>query len=134
MRVRVEVIIRANDRRVASRVAAAEPALFEYRDIADAMFLREVIRGGESVSAPADDDDIVVFLRRRAPPRERPVLVAANRIADEREDRIALHTKVGSETTFVCWWRRRCFGKVISDPTLATESATGMHAFCLFED
>src|SRR5205814_3606635 len=91
MRVWIEMVVGANDRRVASGVAAAEPALFQHRDVADAMLFREVIRGGEPMTAATDDDDIVVLLRRSAAPCGWPALVAAERIADEGEDRIALH-------------------------------------------
>src|SRR5437588_10951712 len=89
MRVGVEVIVRADDRRVASGVAAAQPAFFEHGDIGEAMLLGEVVRGREAMAATADDDRVVARLGRRATPGERPVLVIAQRITSEGEKRIA---------------------------------------------
>ena len=68
VRVRIEVIVGADDRRVAPGIAAAEPALFEHGDIGDAVLLRKIVGGGEAVTAAADDDDVVARLRRRAAP------------------------------------------------------------------
>ena len=64
VRVGVEVVVRADDRRVAPGVAAAEPALLEHGDVGDAVLLREVVGGREPVPAAADDDDVVARLRR----------------------------------------------------------------------
>ena len=72
-------------------VAAAEPALLDHRDVGDAVLLGQVIRGGETVAAAADDDHVVLALRLRAAPRLLPVLVVATRVAREGEDRIAAH-------------------------------------------
>src|SRR6185295_2540633 len=84
-------VVRAHDGRVAAGIAAAEPAALEHRDVADAVLLRQVIRSGQAVAAAADDDHVV---RRswlgRAPVR-RPVLVAGECVAQERESREALH-------------------------------------------
>ena len=44
-------IVRAQDRRVAAGVAAAEPALFEHGDIAQPVLLGEVIGGREPMAA-----------------------------------------------------------------------------------
>ena len=63
MRIRIEMVVGAHDRRVAPRVAAAEPSLFEHGYIAEAMLLGEVIRGGKPVAAAADDYDVVTLLR-----------------------------------------------------------------------
>ena len=88
MRVGVEVVVRAHDRRIAPGVAAAEPALFEHCDVGEAVLLREVVRGREPVSAAADDDRVVARFWRRTAPRKRPALVVAPRVARQREDRV----------------------------------------------
>ena len=59
-------------------VAAADPALLEHGDIADAVFLGEIVGGGEPVAAAADDDRRIGALRLRAAPGLRPALVMAD--------------------------------------------------------
>src|SRR5437867_977746 len=88
VRVGVEVVIRADDRRVAAGVTAAQPTLLEHGDILQAMLLGEVVRRREAMAAAADDDRIVARLRHRAAPGERPVLVPRERVARDREDRV----------------------------------------------
>ena len=73
MRVRVEHVIRANNRRVTSGVAATDPALFKDRHISDAMVLGEVKSSSKSMPAAADNDDVIVLLRHRISPSQRPV-------------------------------------------------------------
>src|SRR6185503_2678517 len=53
------VVVRACGLRVAAAIAAAEPALVEYSDIADAVLFRKVIRRREAMSAGTDNHDIV---------------------------------------------------------------------------
>ncbi len=89
VRVRIEVIVRAHDGRVAPGVAAAEPAFFQHGDIAHAVLFGEVVGGGEPVPAAADDHRVVMPFRRRAAPGQRPVLVETQRVAGERENGIA---------------------------------------------
>ncbi len=62
-------IVGARDLGVAPRIAAAQPALFEHRDIADAVFLGQIVSGRKAVAAGPDDDDIVGFARCRTAPR-----------------------------------------------------------------
>ena len=72
-------VVGADDRGVAPDVAGAEPALFQHRDIGEAMLLGEVIGGRQAMPAAADDDDVVFLLRLGLAPGRRPVLVAGQR-------------------------------------------------------
>ncbi len=58
----VEQVIRADDRGVAAGVAAADPALLEDRDIRQSVFLGQIVRSAETVTAAADDDGVVACL------------------------------------------------------------------------
>ena len=59
-------VVGADDGGVAAGVAAAEPALFQHRDIGDAVHLGEVVGGGQPMPAGADDDDVVFRSAARA--------------------------------------------------------------------
>ncbi len=61
-------VVRADDRRVAARRPRSDVRLLEDRHVFDAVALRQVVRGGESVRAAADDDDLVPALELRALP------------------------------------------------------------------
>jgi hypothetical protein len=87
----VPEVVGAHHGGVAPRVAAAEPALLEHRDPGDAVVLGQVICGRQAVAAAADDDHVVLGPRLRAAPGRLPVLVMAERVARQAEDRIALH-------------------------------------------
>lgn len=88
----VPEIVRADDRRVARRVAAAEPAFFEHGDVAHAMLLRQVVGRGEPVPASAHDDDVILALRLGAAPLALPMLVVRQAVAHQAEYRIAAHS------------------------------------------
>ena len=90
----VPQIVRADDRRVAPGIAAAEPALLEHRDIGDAVLLGEVVGGRQPVAAAADDDDVIGRLRLGRTPLLRPVLVAGQRVAGKGEEGKARHRRV----------------------------------------
>ena len=87
-------VVRAADRGVAPGVAAAEPAALEHGDVGDPVLLGEVVGGGEPMPAGADDHHVVGRLRLRAAPRRLPVAVAGERVAGQREDRVALHASL----------------------------------------
>ena len=89
MRALVPEIVRANDRGVASGVAAAQPALLEHRHVSDAVQRRQIVCGRESVAPAADDDDVIRLPRLRAAPRGGPALVVRERVAGEGENRIS---------------------------------------------
>ena len=61
-------VVGADDGGVAAGIAGADPALFQHRDIADAVFAGEEIGGGQAMAAAADDHHVVAILRcwRRA--------------------------------------------------------------------
>src|SRR3546814_10184043 len=50
-----EEIIRADDRRVAAGVAAADPAALDERDVGETMVLRKIISGREAMPAATDN-------------------------------------------------------------------------------
>ena len=84
-------VVRADDRGVAPGIAAAEPALLQHRDIAEAVLLGEVIGGREAVPARADDDRVIGRLRLRVAPLLRPagiVLERLQRHIDEGESHL----------------------------------------------
>ena len=84
-------VVRADDRRVAPGIAAAEPALLDNRDIGRAMRLGEVIGGGEAMAARADDHDVVMLLRLRIAPLPPPSAMAARRFGEQRSDGETTH-------------------------------------------
>jgi hypothetical protein len=89
MRALVPEIIGAHDGGVAAGVAAADPALLQHGDIGDAVLLGEVVSRRQAVAAAADDDDVILRLWLRAAPGFLPVLMVAESIPGEGEDRIA---------------------------------------------
>ncbi len=91
----VPQIVRANDGGVASRVAAAEPALLQHGHVPDAVLLGEVVRRRQPVAAAADDHHVVLGFWLGAAPRERPVLVVAESISNKAEYRILAHRHDG---------------------------------------
>ncbi len=64
-------VVRADDRGVAAGVAAADVALVDHGDVADAVVAGQIISGGQAVPATADDHYIVARLQRVVP-REHP--------------------------------------------------------------
>ncbi len=72
-------VVGASDLGVAAGVAAADPALLEDCNATDAVFLREVVRGCQSMSTPADDDDVVGSLRLDVAPRRSTTLFPRSR-------------------------------------------------------
>src|SRR6202012_2294697 len=87
----VPQVVRTHDGRITSRVAAADPALLEYRDVSHPMHLLEIVGGGESMPAAADNHHLVFLLRLRTFPLAFPVLVIRHAIAQQAEYRIAAH-------------------------------------------
>ena len=73
-------VIGADDCGVPPRVAAAEPALLQHRDIAEAVFLGKIVGGREPMAACADDDRIIGRLRLRSAPLLRPAGVVLKRL------------------------------------------------------
>ena len=84
-------VVGADDGGVAAGIAAAEPALFQHRDIGDAVLLGEVVGGGEAMAAGADDDDIVFRARLGRGPLLLPALVAAHGLPGDGKYRIFPH-------------------------------------------
>ncbi len=97
-----EQVVRADDGGVAADIAGAEPALLQHRDIADAVLAGEVVGGGEPVAAAADDDDVIVGLGLGLAPSRRPVPMAAQRVADEREEWNNAYGKSGASSRASC--------------------------------
>src|SRR5262249_47559891 len=84
-------IVGTDDGGVAAGISAAEPALFEHGDIGDAVFLGEVVGGGEAMAAGADDDDIVFRAWLGGGPLLLPALVAAHGLPGDGKYRIFPH-------------------------------------------
>ena len=112
------MVVGADDRRVAPRVAAAEPALLEHGDVGRAVLLGEVVGGREPVPAAADDDRVVARLRRGTAPGERPALVVAPRVARQREDRVFQRSPLPSApaSTGLCGCRSRTGSLILMAP------------------
>jgi hypothetical protein len=89
-RVLLHHVVGAHDRGVAPDIAGADVALLQDRDIADAVVLGKVVRGGQPVPTAADDHDVVMLLRLRVAPGALPALVAAHRMLEQRPGRVTL--------------------------------------------
>src|SRR5882757_5400310 len=86
----VEQVIGADDGRVASGVAAADPAFFQHRDVSETVLLRQVIGRPQSVPAAADDDGVVLSLWFRLAPLLLPAAMARQTAPKERKRREGL--------------------------------------------
>ena len=78
-------VVRPDDRGVAPGVAAAKPALFDDRDIGDAVVLAKVIGGGQTMPPGADDDGVIGGFRFGRGPGAFPAHVVAQRLAGDGE-------------------------------------------------
>ncbi len=74
-------IVRPDDCGVAAGIAAAKPALFQDRHVADGVLLGKVIGGRKAVAARANDHDIVASFGLRRAPLARPVRVTRRGVA-----------------------------------------------------
>ena len=88
-RIAGQQVVRADDGGVAADIAAADPTLLEHRDVPQAVHLGEVVRGGETVPAAADDHGIVGRARRGIAPRRLPTAVATQRFGEQSEGGVA---------------------------------------------
>ena len=79
-------VIGADDRCIPPDVAGTKPALLEHRHIAEAKFLGEIIGRRQAMAAAAHDNNVIGRLRRRIAPGRHPVLMAAQRILEQRKD------------------------------------------------
>ncbi len=86
-----DAVVGADHRRVAARVAAADVAALEHRDVGDAVARGEVIGGGQPVPAAADDHHVVGALRLGPGERDEAldVLVQSELLAGIRSSRSA---------------------------------------------
>ena len=91
MRALIIEIVGADNGGVAARIAAAEPALFDHRDIGDTVLLGQIIGGTQTVPARTDDNHIIFGLRFGIRPLRLPVLVAGQRIFNNRSCRKTGH-------------------------------------------
>ena len=89
----VPQVVAADDRGVAGDVPAGQPAALHHGDVRDAVALREVVGGRQSVPAAADDHDVVGGLRVGMPPQpvgvRRRVTVGAVRAGRVHARRVA---------------------------------------------
>ena len=92
MRAFIIEIVGPDDGRVPARIAAADPAFFNDRNIGDAVFFGEVIRRTKAVAAAADNDCIISRLGRGIGPLFGPALMAAQCLSEK-----AQRTKTGQE-------------------------------------
>ncbi len=91
MRAFIVEIVGADDGGVAPGIAAAEPALFDHRDVGDAVLLGQIIGSTQAMTARADDDDIILSLGFGIGPLLLPALVAGKCIFDNRSGRKSGH-------------------------------------------
>ena len=121
-------VVRADDRGVAARIAAAKPALLDDRDAPRLVMLGEVVGGGEPVAARAHDHHIVFRLQLGAPPGAAPFAVVAHRVAGEGKDRVAFHRSKGSPLRFARGtgggWRKATRGCDAPPPPAGVETIT----------
>ena len=83
VRVGVEVVIGAYDGGVTPRIAATQPALFEHGHVAHAVFLGQVIGGGQAMAAAAYHNGVITCFGLRAAPCTLPVFMACQSVASE---------------------------------------------------
>src|SRR5260370_1211100 len=76
---------------VAPRITAADPALLKNGNAAHAMFFCKKIRGGEPMTAAADDYYFVRTSQRGSTPRLAPASVPPESLPREIKERITLH-------------------------------------------
>ena len=98
-----EEIIGADDGRVASGIAGADPVLLQHGDVGDAVHLGEIMRGGEAVAAAADNDHVVGSFGRRIAPGRPPVLVTRQCVPGERPTRIMHSGTPSAQQSSVVW-------------------------------
>ncbi len=89
----VEEVVGADDGGVAAGVAAADPALLQHRDVAQAVLARQVVGSAQPVAAAADDDGVVRGLGLGSAPLRRPAALAGQAAAQERQAGERLHSK-----------------------------------------
>ncbi|MNH22257.1 hypothetical protein D3C79_821050 [compost metagenome] len=92
MRRLVPQVVGTDNRCVARGVAATQPALFDYRDIGDAMLLGQVVCSGQAMPAATNNNHVVDLFRGRRAPHALPVFVMAERVFEEAEARVTLHS------------------------------------------
>ena len=86
-------VVRADDGRVPPRVAAAQPALVDHRDIGDAVLLGQVIGRTQPVPARADDHHVIFRPGLRLGPLLGPVLVAGQAVLEKGKCVEARHVR-----------------------------------------
>jgi hypothetical protein len=84
-------IVGTHDGGVAADIAGAEPALFQHRDIGDAVFLGQIVGRRQPVATAADDDDVVIGFRLGPAPGGFPVAIAVPGVLDKGEKGIFGH-------------------------------------------
>src|ERR1700730_10297831 len=90
----VEQVIRADDRGIASGVAAADPALFQDGDIRQTVFLGQIVRRTETVTAAAEDDGVVACLGFGLAPLRLPAAMLRQAVPDQRQSRKRLSAHI----------------------------------------
>ena len=80
-RVVLHHVVGAHDGGVASRIARADIAFFQHRDVFDAVVFSQVISRSQTVPATADDDDVIAFARLGVAPGAVPMFMAAKGVA-----------------------------------------------------
>ena len=85
-------VVGTHDRRVAARIAAADPVFLEHGNVAHAVLFRQVVRRCRAMAAAADNDDIVSAPGLRAAPRTSPVSVVTCGMSRQAECRVVLNS------------------------------------------
>ncbi len=85
MRRLVPQVVGTHNGGVACGVTAAQPTFLDHGHIGDAVFLGQVVSGGQTMPAAADDDHVVDLFRGRRAPHLLPVFVMAEGVLEEAE-------------------------------------------------
>src|SRR6185503_10892317 len=94
-----EEVIGADDRRVTTRIAAADPAFFENGDPRDPVVASQVVGSREAVPAATDDEDVVLRPGIRRPPGRALGHARRDRPAKQRERGVFLHARAAPPVT-----------------------------------
>jgi hypothetical protein len=105
VRVRFQHVVGTHDGGIAPGVATPQPALFQHRNIADAVFLGQVVSSRKPMPTTTDHDYVVMRPRFRTTPGLPPPLVIADGITCQIEYRVTHPRPPGADSATI--YRRK---------------------------